>query len=548
MKDFKILKFLDKFKGLFERLGIDYLTMRKILQVKFTLDGRRVPTVLMNDTSKKKKEESNSFSKSLFFYMLIGLVLIPFVIYDKNYLFQMSFLFGILMFMMMTTLISDFSSVLLDLKDKDIILSKPVDGKTLSMAKIIHIMIYMMYITFSFTGPALIVSLFRQGPLFFIIFLVEIILMDLFIIALTALLYLLILKFFDGEKLKDIINYVQILLTIVLTVGYQLIGRLFNFSDIFDVKFNPRWWQHLIFPIWFGGPFELILKNNYNLHIISFSLLALIIPILSIIIYTKLMPSFESNLQKLNDSSGNVKDKSRGYSYRMSKIVCRTKEEKTFFRFATNMMKNEREFKLRVYPSLGFSLIFPFIFLLAKLKDNGLEYAATGKIYFTIYFIAFMIPTIIMNIGYSGNHKGAWIYKTMPLKDASSIYKGTVKALMINFLLPLYILQSIVFILILKSKILIHLVVIFLSISLYAVVCFKLMKKKLPFSQAFGVANQSEGLIVIPLFLIMAVLAGIHYGSTKFIHGPYVYIIILIVANIFLWNKGFNIPMESIEE
>ncbi|MCG4584704.1 hypothetical protein L0P56_04285, partial [Anaerosalibacter bizertensis] len=151
MKDFKVLKFMDRFKGLFKSFGIDYDTMRKILQVKLTLDGRRVPTVMNNNSY---KNEGNSIKKSLGFYILLGLVLVPFVISNQNYLFQMSFLFGILMFMMMTILISDFSSVLLDLRDKDIILSKPVDGKTLSAAKTIHIMIYMFFITFSFTGPS----------------------------------------------------------------------------------------------------------------------------------------------------------------------------------------------------------------------------------------------------------------------------------------------------------------------------------------------------------------------------------------------------------
>ena len=153
MKDFRILILLDKFKAVFERFGVDYSIMRRILQVKLAMDERRVPTVMKDNSSKKKSDQSNSIAKSLLFYGVLGIMLVPFVFSKGNYLFQMSFLFGILMFMMMTILISDFSSVLLDLKDKDIILSRPVNGKTLSMAKTLHITIYMFYITFSFTGP-----------------------------------------------------------------------------------------------------------------------------------------------------------------------------------------------------------------------------------------------------------------------------------------------------------------------------------------------------------------------------------------------------------
>ena len=547
MKDFKILRFIDKFKSLFESFGVDYDIMRKILQLKFVLNERNVPTVMKNNSS-KKKEEGNSFIKSLWFYALLGLMLVPFVISKGNYLFQMSFLFGILMFMMMTILISDFSSVLLDIRDKDIILSKPVDGRTLSTAKTVHIMIYMFLITFSFTGPALIVSLFRNGFLFFMIFLLQIILMDLFIVALTALLYLLILKFFDGEKLKDIINYVQIILTVALSVGYQFVGRLFDISDVMNIHFVPNWWQYLIPSVWFGGFFELILNHNYNSYIISFSALALIVPILSIIIYMKLTPFFESNLQKLNNSSGNVKVRDKGFNFYLSKIFCRTKEERTFFRFSTNMMKRERNFKLKVYPSLGLSLVFPFIFILSAMKDQGWERIASGKMYLNIYFVALMIPNVLMIIGYSEKYKAAWIYKMLPFDDTKDIFKGTLKAFIINILLPMYIFESIIFMIIFKGRVAVDLIIAFLSIILFIAICFKLIKKTLPFSEPFDVANLSRGFIIISLCFIATVLAGIHFGSTVINYGRYIYIVILLIANVFAWNKAFNMSIEELEQ
>lgn len=546
MKDFKILKFMDKFQGLFKSFGIDYNTMRKILQMKLTLDGRKVPTVMNNNnSSKKNKKEGNSFIKSLAFYILLGLVLVPFVISNQNYLFQMSFLFGILMFMMMTVLISDFSSVLLDLRDKDIILSKPVDGKTLSAAKTVHIMIYMFFITFSFTGPSLIVSLFRNGFLFFIIFLLSIVLMDLLIVALTALLYLLILKFFDGEKLKDIINYVQIALSITLSVGYQLIGRLFDFSDIMNIGFVPKWWQYLLPSMWFGGIFDLLFNKNYDFHIILFSTLALVVPILAIAIYVKLTPTFEDNLQKLNNSSGVVKAKNKGFNYYLSQLACRTREEKTFFRFATNMMKKERDFKLKVYPSLGLSLVFPFIFLLSDFKNEGWEYIANSKLYLNIYFIAFMIPNVLMMIGYSSKYKGAWIYKMLPFKDTSAIFKGTIKAFIINLFIPMYIFESIVSMIIFKGRIGLDLIVIFMSIIFFTAICFMMLDKTLPFSEPFGVNNEGGKFSIIPMFLILIALVGIHYIATKFNYGKYIYLFILAIVNLFIWKKAFNVKIEG---
>ena len=162
MKEYSILKFLDLFKAIFKRIGIDYSAMRKIIQVKLLLDSRRVSTV-MQGNSNQKDQDKNNFYKSLIMYFFIGFIMIPFIFIGDNYLFQMTIIFGLFIFFMMTTLISDFSSVLLDLRDKEIILSKPINSRTLNMAKIIHITIYTSMITFAIIGPSLIAGLIVKG-------------------------------------------------------------------------------------------------------------------------------------------------------------------------------------------------------------------------------------------------------------------------------------------------------------------------------------------------------------------------------------------------
>ncbi|UZQ51228.1 hypothetical protein [Clostridium kluyveri] len=541
MKDFRVLKFLDKFQGVFEKYGIDYIVMRRILQMKLLMDGRRVPTILKN-SSKKKSENENNLKKSLLFYVIIGIIMVPFVVMDKNFMFQMSFVFGILMFMIMTSLISDFSSVLLDIRDKNIISSKPVHNETLSTAKIIHVCIYMFLITISISGTALAAALIKQGFLFFLIFLIEIILSNLFIVIITALLYLVILKFFDGEKLKDIINYVQIILSITITLGYQFIGRLFNIVDLKPIL-TSKWWQYFLPPVWFSAPFELILNHNYSYFIVIFAALALIVPIVSIIIYVKLIPTFEKNLQKLNNNGVQGKKIKGKLSIALSSIICSNREEKIFFKFASYMMKNEREFKLKVYPSLGFSLIFPFIFIFNSIGYESLSNIASSKMYLNLYFCTLILPSVIMMMKYSVNYRGAWIYKTMPIENTASIFKGTLKAFIVKLMLPVYVLESILFVFIFGIRIIPDIFVLLFNILLFTVICFKLMKKSLPFSEKLQTSAQGEGLILIVLMILLGALAGIHYFCTFISYGIYVYLIILIILVTVLWKKAFNVSL-----
>lgn len=541
-----MLRFLDKFKKLFISIGVDYDVMRKILQVKLVMDSRRVPTVLNNAKGKrdesKESNDKNNFIRSLWQYMLMGLILIPFVIMKNSFIFQMSFVFGILLFMVMTSLISDFSSVLLDIRDTSIIATKPVNSRTLSMAKTIHVLIYMFMLTAALTVPSLIAALPAQGFLFFILYVAEIILVDMFIVVLTVILYMIILRFFDGEKLKDIINYVQIALTITLTIGYQFIGRLFDISKITSsVVFTPRWWQYFIVPMWFGAPFELIIKRNRNIYFITFTLLALIIPIVSIIIYIKLIPAFESNLQKLSNNNENGNRNKNHIINRLSIIFCSDKEERTFFKFTSYMIKNEREFKLSVYPSIGFAIVFPFIFIFNNLRGSSFSAIAETKQYFNIYFCALMLPTALMMLKYSPKYKAAWIYKAMPVKKNASIYKGSIKAFIIRLLLPVYIIEAFIFLMIFGMKIFPHLILVFLNMMLFTVLCFKTMEKSLPFSEMAGTSNKSSGLIFIPLMFMLGGLAFIHYQCANISYGVYIYMIVLILFNLLLWKKAFNV-------
>lgn len=543
--EFKTLKFLDKIKPVFEKLGINYPVMREILAVKLLMDRRRVPTVINSNNKKNDKEDGNNFIKSLWIYIVFGLILIPFIIIKSNYIFQMSLVFGIVMFLVITSLISDFSSVLLDIRDRNIIGTKPVDRKTLSMAKAIHVFIYMFFITAALTGPALITGLFVQGPVFVLLFLVMLILIDMFCIILTTFVYFLVLKFFDGEKLKDIINYIQIILSIAVTVGYQLIGRMFNIVDL-KIEFTPSWWHCFIMPVWFSGSFQLLLKSDYNTYYVVFSLMALLLPVLSLLLYVKLIPHFEKNLQKLSNNSESVKRGKRKSSVLVSRLLCQNNQERIFYQFAMNMMRNERSFKLKVYPSLGFSIIFPFIFLFQLLNDGGLSSEITkGRSYLFIYFCGFMLPTLVMMMRYSESYKAAWIYKALPISDRKPIYKGTMKALITRLFLPLYIIEAIVFAVIYGVRIVPDLMVVFVNMLIFIALSFMLMDKCLPFTKSFETMQKNNTGAVFLLLLVLAALGGIHAISTFFKFGVFILLCAALIINIILWETVFRFSPKN---
>lgn len=537
MTYFQPLKVVDFFRPLFEKMKIDYVVMRKIVEVKLLMDGRRVPTVFSSST----KQKGNQFMKSLLIYMLYSLILLFFVFGDQ-YMFQMSLVFGISMFLLMTSMIADFSSVLLDVRDKTILHTKPVHLRTINAAKMVHVIIYMTLLTGAFTVIPALVMLFSQGLFFFLLFLLTIILFVSFIIALTSLIYMFVLRFFSGEQLKDLINYIQIILSAGVIIGYQIVIRAFEYAG-FTFEFTFSWWNVFIPPMWFAAPFELLIARNFSSGIIVLTVLAVIIPIISIPLYYALMPSFERNLQKLMEESGTARRKRWQFSTLWEKIICFHKEERMFFRFANQMMGAEREFKLKVYPSLGIALVFPFIFIFNDLSYLSLEEIREGNSFLQIYFVNIIVGIVVHMLSFSGKYKGAWIFKAAGVEHPNEMNGATIKAFLVKLYVPIFFIVGTIYCFIFSPRIIVHLFIVFLAAILLAILSYFLTSKgEFPFSKPFESIQQGGGstVTVILIMIFTALLAGLHYVMILIPYGMYVYLIVLIVTIFILWRNLFS--------
>jgi len=209
------------------------------------------------------------------------------------------------------------------------------------------------------------------------------------------------------------------------------------------------------------------------------------------------------------------------------------------------MMKNEREFKLKVYPSLGFSIVFPFIFLFQQFAISSIKEVSQGKSYFFIYFSGMMLSTIMLMIRYSERYKGAWVYKALPINNISYLFKGTIKAFIAKLFFPMFLLQSIIFIAIFGVRIVPDILITFLNMMIFNILCFMATAKSLPFSQPFGSAQQTNGFINFMLTIVLGILGIIHFKITSISHGVYIYLFLSFITNLVLWKVAFNITYKK---
>ncbi|WP_415298100.1 ABC transporter permease [Clostridium perfringens] len=538
MKKDKSLVVVHRLRGFYEKLGVDYEMMRLILETKLTMDRRREHTINMNNKSSDEKD--NSFGKALILYGVMGAFMSMLIIIKQNIMLQMAVYFGFFMFVIGSSFIADFAYVLLDVRDKNLLGITGVSSKTINAAKITNILIYMTKLSLAYGGVGILVSL-RYGILFTIVFILEIILINLFMILITAFIYYLVLKFFNGEKLKDIINVVQIVLTVGIMIMYQLVGRLFDILDVGSRFAITSWWQGFIAPLWFAAPLEIIESGVIDRTLIIFTGLAILAPILSILIYFKIAKKFEDYIQKLNDNTYKGKDRIP-FSFKIGNLVCRSSTEKSFFNFTVNIIKSERNFKLKTYPNIAMSLVFPFIFLFNFIRSyesfaDWKNHMANSNEFFTLYICIFMLTPVILMVKYSDQFKASWIYKAVPIDDMASIFKGTYKGVFYKMILPVYTILALVYLWVFGLRIIPQIIAILFVIIILNLITVKLMDKHLPFSVSFKDGEKMDDLgITLFIFMLSGILGVVHYIINRLNYGVYIFILIELILIWILWT------------
>ena len=540
MEDFFSLKILDLFRPLFEAFGVEYEKMRLIVSMKLTLDKRK------NNSSENK----NSFMQSVILYLVIGLVASRTIVMPIDIMTKMTVLFALIFVMLLTCFITDFSSVILDTYDRHIIGITDVKDITLNMAKIVHIIIYISIISLSISAFSILMILMAYNIGFCLLFILCMILMDFLLIMMTSVIYYLLIKIFKGEKLKDVLNLFQIFMILVFSIMYYFITS--SLSDIqINYTFSINAYDLFIPFMWFASLFCVIFYGKIQTLYIIMAILGIIVPILSILIYVKLTPAFERNLDKLEQVSYNEKDSKSKKSF-VSKLgdkICKNNEEKSFFEFIYTNLSRDREFKTRVYPTLASGIIMPLVLLFVTYdRSMGImEYLkslSTTNNFLNIYLAVILLQNCILLLKYSKEYEASFIYDVLPISKKKNIYSAEFKVIIIKLFVPVFIIIGIPYLILFKSKFIVHLLIAFVSTIFISMGTFRVNDKSLPFSEDYAVtANTSNFLNIIKSIGFVGVAVLLHY--LIILKTPYIfsvaYLILLILIMKIIWNKVFDI-------
>lgn len=441
-----VLFLLDRLPWLFRLLGVDYPILRTIVAVKLTMDNRRNHAV-GGRPGQQKTDGNNRFLIVLGIYALFSVFVGAVLFFVPSLLLATAFLFGYVMFLTALTLISDFSHVLLDTTDNVVLLPRPVDGRTVLVARLVHLVAYILLIVFALAlFPGLYTGI-KYGPgaaLLFWGFCVQATLLTVFF---TTLLYMLLIRFTSEERLKDVISYTQIFMTLLFTVGYQILPRMLRFDRLTDEAFTLQLWHYSVPPFWFAGSMEWLLNGQRQPGFPLLLGLALVMPGLLLFVNSRyLAPAFNRKLAALGAGSAGeevtreTRRAGAGWVSKLAQRLTRTDLERGSFELSWKITGRDRRFKMRAYPALGAFLPMLFVFVWPVIKEKGLEGLGDSKSYlFVIYVVHGVLATFYQATYQSDDFRAAWVYYATPVGPARDVILGNLKAVVVKFFTPFYL-------------------------------------------------------------------------------------------------------------
>ncbi|MES2371393.1 MAG: hypothetical protein V4557_02360 [Bacteroidota bacterium] len=536
--------------GLYRRIGVNPLHLRAILIAKLTMDDRR-PAGLHQMRRKKEKEKPTTGATlgTMFFTALMGCFFLFSFGVGGDAMTQYTFYFSFYIFILASTLISDFTSVLIDVRDNMIILPKPVTDKTFLLGRLFHIIIHVAKLVLPMTLPGMIYTGIISGIPGLLPFMVLVLLASLFTIFLINALYVFILKVTTPEKFKNIISNFQIFIAILFYGGYQLLPRLMGKTALEGYSLTSAKWAVVYPPYWFAASWQYMKTFDLASPLVIYFVLSIIIPVLSVWVVIKYFaPSFNQKLSMISGSgdepvaaktnSKDILSTTSSYITSVANWLTEKGAERMAFLFTYKMMGRSRDFKMKVYPALGYLAVFVVVMFLNNKKLSLAQIqqeTGQGKFVFIsiIYFCSFALSTALGQLTFSDKYKAGWIYYVTPIHNPGRMYSGAVKATIIKFYVPLVAIIFCTAIAIVGPKVIPNLLLGFFNQVLITILTAYLTLNAFPFSVQQSTSMKGgkfiKGLFALAIPIMLAI---VHY----FIYSYLIVIIMLcLLSGIATW-------------
>lgn len=545
----------------YKSIGVNIKQLKSILTTKLTMDDRRPNTIQQTRTRNKGKQVSLATLGTMFMSGLIGLVYLFAFSIGSNMVTSLTIYYSMFFFMLSATLISDFTSVLIDVRDTFIILPKPVNDRTLLVSRLLHILIHISKIVLPMSLPGIVYVIMNVNIAAAVSFILMVLFTTTFAILFINAVYIAILKITTPQKFQSVISYIQIIFAIVIYASYQIFPRMINRFTLGNLDLTLQK-GILFYPLfWIACTWKFLYSFQVTYKEAIGTVLGLILPFISIYLVVKyLAPFFNNKLALLSSGSSATPDakavttrKHRlDYPAILSKLFTSGGSEKMGFLFCWKMTSRSRDFKLKVYPSIGYLAVYVVIMFmntksmdLQELREESMK--SRILVISALYFTSFILTMAITQVVYSEKYKASWIYYITPVARPGAIILGGAKAAIMKFYIPLVFFITLAGLILIGPKVLPNIILGLFNELLIATILVYVGNKQFPFSMHQN-TNVKAGSLLRSLFVlaISGVIALGHFFIYNIMPVVIIGAILSVIATWLIMDSIRNIPWKAV--
>ncbi len=440
-------------RKLFSASGVDFDQWKALTWTAIRLANRQ-SSLQFDSGSRRGKDMNYSMILSGFVYLVLGLVMTSFVYKIHDTFWSSLILFTIVAFMIGSLMLVEFGAIVVAPEDYHIFSVQPVSSKTYFAAKATFTLLYVLLYTLALGLPSVVaygvMSRVRDGsssyePLPMLAALAGLVLVGIGVAMSMILFYATILRYVHFRKLKNVLSYLQLVMSFAVYGSYSLLPSFIEKvgSALPDVK---PWWVYILPISWYSAYLDIAAGKigpvSVFLSLLGMGSLVVVIPIA----FSKISLTYAESLSRAS-TVPEEKAVAANSTQGINVPFLRRDEDRAIAMLIKGQFKHDMRFRLAILA------IIPLTALYILMGVGGGErffdpfnpdwHSVSRSV--LVYFVIVLFPlTIKEAVTRSESYLASWIFFVTPAAKVRLVL-SVKKILFTFFIVPYLSVLSLVF-------------------------------------------------------------------------------------------------------
>jgi ABC-2 type transport system permease protein len=429
--------FIKLFTPFWKGIGVDTKVLSALVEMKLLEDSRRP---IRANAKNEGNKWYDGMGRSVFLTiqgLLMGTVYLTVFLFSEERSWQLGLWATFYGLLLLVTLLMGFVNQIIDTRDNNILLPKPIPAKTLLLSRVLRLLYFLLQTVLPVSLPLWVCLIYMEGwgalP--------PVLGLQLSIIITVLLgvhiLYLGLIKWLGVKRFSSMLTTLQAVLSIGFFAIIYLQPRQ-GVSENLDLMFGSiEPYLKLIPGFWYGYAYE---GHSWAV------LLVVALPFLSLFGIIKfLTKDFIAQLSRFAEQDSNRRPQvsentgsntgRESLGKRLLRWIFRNPKERAFASMLWSYTFRTKAFRTQAITALGYVVVLSGAYLFRGNQDMQ-ESARSFLSALILYIPLISINTFILLVKQSEHYKASWVFHMLPHLEPKSIMKVVFKSLWYFYLLP----------------------------------------------------------------------------------------------------------------